>query len=154
MKLKEIIEILDSDNEQQMANAQVSIVTTPSAAFVSKDSKPEIEAERVGLVLTKGTVQASDSTSSSPLMALETDQSVRDLSGKYILSWKVKVDIVEHLSEVPKRWPVPPEDKTVAYVVDLNNDARWNEWSSNNNKNIDTYLKQEVRFSESPFMKL
>lgn len=128
----------------------MSILTNPCTAFVTKE--PGIKAEKVNVASTKVAVQERDSTSSSTPTALEIDESVRDSSGKYILSRKVKVDVVERLSEVPKRWPIPPEDKTVAYVVDLNKDARWKKWSSENNKNIDAFMKQEVLFS--PFMKL
>ena len=42
------------------------------------------------------------------------DESAKDSEGRYIVTKKVKVDSVEGLTEVPKRWPVPPEDTTVA----------------------------------------
>ena len=58
-------------------------------------------------------------------MAFEKAEKDRD--GKFILTKKVKVDAIESLSEVPKRWPIPPKNLNVAYVVDLNNDKRWKE---------------------------
>ena len=91
-------------------------------------------------------LQGSSSKSTS-------QQRSKDSEGRYIVTKKVKVDRVEHLSEVPKRWPVPPEDATVAYVIDLNEDKKWQEGTS---KNIafDRFLKQEVNcnvlFTSSP----
>ena len=62
------------------------------------------------------------------------------------MSKKVKVDGIEFLSEVPKRWPVPPEGTEIAYVLDLNKDKSWHEATGRNKiLQVDRFLKQEVR---------
>lgn len=72
---------------------------------------------------------------------LGIDESAKDSD----VTKKVKVDSIENLSEVPKQWPVPPENITVAYVINLNEDKRWWEGSSKE-KAFDQFLKQEVTF--------
>ena len=69
----------------------------------------------------------------------------KDRDGKFILMKKVKVDEIELLSEIPKRWLIPPKGLNVAYVVDLNNDKRWKEMDKM--KGLNRFLKQEVNVS-------
>lgn len=68
----------------------------------------------------------------------------KDKDRKFILTKKVKVDVIEPLPEVPKQWPIPPEGLNVAYVVDLNNDKRWKETVMDKKRGLDHFLKQEV----------
>lgn len=99
-----------------------------------EDLKPRIKGESSSTAAT---------TPSSPGFKVEINESAKDSEGRYIVTKKVKVDRVEYLSEVPKRWPVPPEDATVAYVVNLNEDRRWQE-GTGKDKAFDRFLKQEV----------
>jgi hypothetical protein len=67
----------------------------------------------------------------------------KDHEGRYIVTRKAKVDVVESLDEVPHCWPVPEVD--TAYVLDFADDAR----VSGRNvvkklKGLDTFLKAEV----------
>lgn len=79
-------------------------------------------------------------------MGLEVNESARDKDGKYIVKKKVKVDEIEFLSEVPKHWPVPPEDTEMAYVLDLDKDKRWHDLAMGNKKILlDHSLKQEAQ---------
>jgi hypothetical protein len=98
---------------------------------VGEELKPRVKGESLS------------TTTLSPGFKVEIDESAKDSEGRYIVTKKVKVDRVEYLSEVPKQWPVPPEDATVAYVVNLNEDRRWQE-GTGKDKAFDQFLKQEV----------
>jgi hypothetical protein len=95
------------------------------------------------------TRHASSSTTAAAPTVLEIDESARDKDGKYVLNQKVKVDSIEFLSEVPKRWPVPPEDTKVAYIINLSEDKKWKE-ATRKAKNLDHFLKQEVLYVFPP----
>ena len=144
----EVIELLDSDDDAPPIKPEIPTSTNP---ILSRSRKEDIKMEEVspisggeepGKPQIKG---ESSSTTMPPRFKFEIDESAKDSEGRYIVTKKVKVDRVEHLSEVPKQWPVPPEDATVAYVIDLNEDKKWQEGTS---KNIafDRFLKQEVMF--------
>ena len=73
------------------------------------------------------------------------NEAAKDKLGRYIVTQKVKVDLIENLLEVPARWPIPPEEINTAYVIDLNNDKKWQELDTNNKKKrLDRFIKQEV----------
>jgi hypothetical protein len=73
------------------------------------------------------------------------DEAAKDKLGRYIVTQKVKVDSIENLSEVPARWPIPTLEGNTAYVIDLNNDKKWQELDTNNKKKrLDCFVKQEV----------
>ena len=73
-------------------------------------------------------------------------ESARGRDGKFMVTQKVKVDSIKNLLEVPARWPIPPEGVNTAYVIDLNNDKKWQELDTNTKKNLrlDRFIKQEV----------
>ena len=74
------------------------------------------------------------------------NEAAKDKLGRYIVTQKVKVDSIRNLSEVPARWPIPTlEGTNTAYVIDLNNDKKWQELDTNNKKKrLDRFVKQEV----------
>ena len=75
-------------------------------------------------------------------LEIAIEKAGKDRDGKFILTKKVKIDVIKHLSEAPKQWLIPPKSLSVAYVVDLNNDKRWQEVDKK--KGLDRFLKQEV----------
>ena len=123
-----VIELLsDSDDDIPTIKAEplpsmipISSKQIPSISKV--EEKPQIKLEST----------QSRSTTVTPLgFKLRIDESAKDSEGRYIVTKKVKVDSVESLSEVLKRWPVPPEDTTVAYVrINLSEDKRWQNGTS------------------------
>ena len=157
----EVIELLDSDDDIPPIKAE-TLVTLPSTIPISSSpglrSRKQLEdldikTEQVPPISEepkpqiKGESSLARSTAIMPL-GFRIDESAKDSDGRYIVTKKVKVDSVEGLSEVPKWWPVPPEDTTVAYVIDLNEDKRWQEGTSKE-KALDQFLKQEVVFTHT-----
>jgi hypothetical protein len=98
----------------------------------SKEFKPQIKGE-------------SMSTTMPPGFKFKIIKLAKDNEDRYIITKKVKVEKVEHLSEVPKQWLVSPEDATVVYVINLNEDKKWQEGTSKD-KAFDQFPKQEVMF--------
>ena len=133
----ELLSDLDDDIPTIKAEPLPSMIPISSKQIpsISKvEEKPQIKLESTQL----------RSTTVTPLgFKLRIDESAKDSEGRYIVTKKVKVDSVESLSEVPKRWPVPPEDTTVAYVINLSEDKRWQDGTSRE-KAFDQFLKQEV----------
>jgi hypothetical protein len=71
---------------------------------------------------------------------------VKDKDGRFVLTQKVKVDSIEKLTEVPARWPILPAGTNTAYVIDLNDDKKWQDLDVNSKKKkLDRFVKQEVR---------
>jgi hypothetical protein len=64
------------------------------------------------------------------------------MSGQFVITRKMKVDVVEHLNMIPARWPVPDVD--TAYVLDMSK-VKFPD-SSEKVKSLDAYLKLEVGF--------
>jgi hypothetical protein len=103
------------------------------------DSDDELEQLNAMKSVTMMTTTAAEKTASSSI------ETAKDRDGRYIVTQKVKVDSIENLLEVPARWPIPPEGINTAYVIDLNNDKKWQELDSNNKKkHLDRFIKQEV----------
>ena len=141
LKKVEVIELLDSDDEVPTIKAEILPHKIPMSTS-SGSEKQDIKMN------SQVTPPAPDSKELKPQIKsesfkLEINESAKDSDGRYIVTKKVKVNKVETLSEVPKRWPVPAEDLTVAYVIDLNEDQRWREGNSKD-KAFDQFLKQEV----------
>ena len=146
----EVIELLDSDDDAPTIKSEILASTIPTASKSRKEVSTPQAGISAGNELTpqiqfKG--EASSTTMPPPGLNLkfEIDESAKDDKGRYVVTKKVRVDRVEHLSEVPKWWPVPPEDATVAYVIDLNEDKKWQE-GTGKDKAFDRFLKQEVTF--------
>lgn len=125
------MEVLDSDDE--LLTAMKAIPTKDVQATAVSDTnhvarvKVECGAERMA-------------SSASGIK-----DATKDKDGRYIVTQKVKVDSIENLREVPSRWPIPPEGTSTAYVIDLNNDKKWQDLDTNNKKKgLDRFLKQEV----------
>ena len=118
------IEVLDSDDEPSTTKKAV-----PMKAVLFSDTrhvKVEHGAEKMASV-------ASSSNAT------------KDKLGRYIITQKVKVDLIENLLEVPTRWPIPLEGTNTAYIIDLNNDKKWQELDTNSKKKqLDCFIKQEV----------
>ena len=109
------IEVLDSDDEHLAA---MKVVPTKAAIITTRPVKVESGAEK---------------------------EVAKDKDGRYIVTQKVKVDSIEHLHDVPARWPISPEGTNTAYVIDLNNDKIWQELDPNSKKKyLDRFIKQEV----------
>jgi hypothetical protein len=143
----EVIELLDSDDDAPTIKPEIPTSTNP---ILSRSRKENIKMEEVtpisGGEEPKPQIKGkSSSTTMPPGSKFEINESAKDSEGRYIVTKKVKVDRVERLSEVPKRWPVPPEDATVAYVIYLNDDKKWQE-GTGKNVAFDRFLKQEVKF--------
>ena len=158
----EVIELLDSDDdiiddiptikaEPHLGPSMMIPISSKQIPPISNselEEKPQIKLE---------STQSRSTTASGigarfgemTLFKLKIDESAKDSEGRYIVTKKVKVDSVEGLTEVPKRWPVPPEDTTVAYVINLNEDKRWRDGTSKE-KAFDRFLKQEVSISIFP----
>ena len=130
----EIIEVLDSDDE-----ISTTIKAVPmKAATGFSDPRP---------VTVKLEVESSDEkmTSSGTVTQAGSNEAAKDKDGRYIVTQKVKVDSIEYLQEVPARWPIPPEGINTAYVIDLNNDKKWQELDPNSKKKqLDSFIKREV----------
>lgn len=78
-------------------------------------------------------------------MASFINEAAKDKDGRYIVTKKVKVDSIENLQEIPTRWPITPEGNNTAYVINLNNDKKWQELDPNcKKKHLDRFIKQEV----------
>lgn len=127
-----VIEVLDSDDENSKAMATSSI---KPASNLNQHMKAE-------LVGSHEKVASESSRDTLPV----ADGAVRDKDGRFVLTQKVKVDYIEKLTEVPARWPIPPDDGTnTAYIIDLNNDKKWRELDTNSKKKrLDRFVKQEV----------
>ena len=118
------IEILDSDDESMKA------IPTKAIAFTDTRPVPPVKVE----------IDAEKMVTSSNEAA-----AAKDKDGRYIVTQKVKVDSIENIQEVPARWPIPPEGSNMAYVIDLNNDKKWQELDPNSKKKqLDRFIKQEV----------
>lgn len=97
-------------------------------------------------------IVASAESGDSKMVASSTNEAAKDKDGRYIVTQKVKVDSIENLQEVPARWPIPPEGINTAYVIDLNNDKKWQELDPNiKKKQLDRFIKQEVCPTYSSF---
>jgi hypothetical protein len=149
----EVIEVFDSDNDSdvQVPTINLKAEILPISIPNSPRSKPQtIKALANKVTVTpvseelKPPIKDESSIPTESEFKLEINESAKDSDGRYIVTKKVKVDGVEVLSEVPKRWPVPPEDTTVAYVINLNEDKRWRESKDKGHKGFDPFLKQEV----------
>jgi hypothetical protein len=115
-------EDLDSDDDPPPA---VPMRAVPAATF------PDVKVERGG-----------------EKIASSGNDAAKGKDGRYMVTQKVKVDLIENLHEVPARWPIQPEGINAAYVLDLNNDKRWWELDTNSKKKrLDRFLKQEVCFT-------
>jgi hypothetical protein len=140
-----VIELLDSDDEYSKATSTIeSLTTAMSLKPASNPSQPErMAAVKVEQGLSHGHEKVASGESSSDR---SVDNAMRDKDGRFILTQKVKVDFIEKLTEVPARWPIPPDDGTnTAYVIDLNNDKKWRELDVNSKKKrLDRFVKQEV----------
>ena len=110
------IEVQDSDDEHLTAMKAIQV---PATGF---SNTRDVKVERGNL-----------------------NEAAKDKLGKYILTQKVKVEKIENLLEVPPRWPIPMLEGSTAYVIDLNNDKKWQELDANNKKKrLDRFVKQEV----------
>jgi hypothetical protein len=157
----EVIELLDSESDDDILIDDISTIKAeplpgPSMSPISESSTgkqipPIFELEEKPQIKLESTqsrsITGTDMTvTTMPLgFKLRIDESAKDSEGRYIVTKKVKVDSFEVLSEVPKRWPVPPEDTTVAYVINLSEDKKWRDGTSKE-KAFDRFLKQEVTF--------
>ena len=105
--LNTAIDILDSDDESPtaMETAPMKAATAFSNMIIGPVKVESSGAEKM--------------TSSN--------EAARDKDGRYRVTQKVKVDLIEKLWEVPACWPIPSEETTTAYVIDLNNDKKWQE---------------------------
>jgi hypothetical protein len=74
------------------------------------------------------------------------DKEVKDKDERYMITQKVKVDFIEYLTEVPACLLIPPEGMCdTTYVIDLNNDKKWQELDmKSKKKRLDCFLKHEV----------
>ena len=108
----------------------------PSSTTPAADTKDRLH---------KSKASNAEKTTTDTNLEVVIQNMEKDRDGKFILTKKVKVDEIELLSEIPKRWPIPPKGLNVAYVVDLNNDKRWKEMDKM--KGLDRFLKQEVNVS-------
>jgi hypothetical protein len=152
---KEVIEISDSEDElpnrlvkkmkmepeETALNASIAMMRTGTEPKLSESSTLVTNTEDASSHESKVS-DAEKRTITDTNLELAVGKAEKDRDGKFILTKKVKVDEIEHLSEVPKRWPIPPKGLNVAYVVDLNNDKRWKELDKK--KGLDRFLKQEV----------
>ena len=128
-----VVEVLDSDDEPLeaiTANIQVSTTEIPLKFASNPNQHIKVKQKMV---------------SSSDKLPAAVDGVERDKDGRFVLSQKVKVDVVEKLTEVPARWPIPPAGVNTAYVIDLNDDKKWCELDMNSKKKrLDRFVKQEV----------
>ena len=128
------IEVQDSNDEHPTAMKAIpsptkAIPAQATAFSDTKDVKVERGTEKISLITSPGNL----------------DEAEKDKLGRYIVTQKVKVDLIENLLEVPARWPIPPEGTNTAYVIDLNNDKKWQELDTNSKKKrLDHFTKQEV----------
>lgn len=148
-RTKEVIELSDSENElrsmKKMKIEDNALITMHIGAGLGPKppSTPVTDTNLKDTSLHKSKVsEAEKRTITDKNLEIAIENAEKDKDGKIILTKKVKVDAIEPLSEVPKRWPIPPEGLNVAYVVDLNNDKRWKD--SEKKKGLDRFLKQEV----------
>ena len=125
--LDTVIEVLDSDDERPTTKKAVPM----KAVLFSDTRRVKVEC---------GTEEMVSSASSSRF-----NEAIKDKLGRYIVTQKVKVDLIENLLEVPTRWPIPPKGTNTTYVIDLNNDKKWQELDTNSKKKrLDCFIKQEV----------
>ena len=140
---------MDSDDEIPIVKKEPFFRTTIPQNVPSESSNQVVKVEQNILASEKTKLRTEDASSSSTTVVspvvFEIDESAKDQSGKYILSKKAKVEEVMVLSEVPKRWPVPPKNTSVAYVINLDEEKRWREAAGK--KNINRFLKQEVFYT-------
>jgi hypothetical protein len=138
-----VIELLSDSDDDIPSFPTIKAEPLPSMIPISSKQIPSIsEVEEKPQIKLEST-QSRSTTVTPSGFKLRIDESAKDSEGRYIVTKKVKVDSVESLSEVPKRWPVPPEDTTVAYVINLSEDKRWQDGTSKE-KAFDRFLKQEV----------
>jgi hypothetical protein len=133
-----VIELLSDSDDNIIDNIPTINLKADSETppiQVSKELKPQPEIKLESAQLKSTTMPLG--------FKLRINESAKDSEGRYIVTKKVKVDSIEGLSEVPKRWPVPPKDTTVAYVINLSEDKRWRDGTSKE-KAFDRFLKQEV----------
>ena len=117
------IEVLDSDDE---CLTVIKAIPTKTATVVSNTRPVKVK---------RGAEK----------MASSSNEAVKGRDGRYIVTQKVKVDLIENLQEVPVCWPIPPEGTNTAYVIDLNNDNKWQELDPNSKKKqLDRFIKKEV----------
>jgi hypothetical protein len=125
------IEVLDSDDEHP----------TAMKAVPTKDSDPTMDA----FAFSDTRPVTVKVESGSKKMASSSNEAAKNKDGRYIVTQKVKVDSIKNLHEVPTRWPITPEGTNTAYVIDLNNDEKWQKLDPNSKKkHLDRFIKQEV----------
>jgi hypothetical protein len=130
----EIIEIIDSSDEDKTTATQVKV--EPRDMPAAGKSKG-IDDSKSRLRLIDCRIIAADSPSHEGLK--------KDALGRVVVTRKMKVDAVEHLQEIPSRWPVPTVD--TAYVLDFSDDMRLLDQSGTAKgkpKGLDAFLKAEV----------
>ena len=120
------IESLDSDDEcLTVIKAIPTKTTTAVSNTVTRPVKVKSGAEK--------------------MVSSGNDSAVKGRDGRYIVTQKVKVDSIKNLQEVPVHWPIPPEGTNTAYIIDLNNDKKWQELDPNSKKKqLDRFIKKEV----------
>jgi hypothetical protein len=134
------IEVLSLDSDDEYPTATKAIPTKAAAAFGTSLRSVTSQAVKVQV----------ESGADSEKMALSINEAAKDKDGRYIVTQKVKVDSIKYLQEVPARWPIPPEGTNTAYIIDLNNDKKWQEMDTNSKKKqLDSFIKREVRFTYS-----
>lgn len=128
------IEVQDSDDKHPTAMKAIpsptkAIPARATAFSDTKDVKVERGTEKISLITSPGNL----------------DEAEKDKLGRYIVTQKVKVDLIENLLEVPARWPILPEGINTAYIIDLNNNKKWQKLDTNSKKKqLDRFIKQEV----------
>ncbi|KAJ8514202.1 hypothetical protein ONZ45_g8232 [Pleurotus djamor] len=88
------------------------------------------------------TIVETRAVEDKPTLAELVAKAPKDDRGRYILTQKTRVDDYQLLDRIPERWPVPPQDKTVAYVVDASSDDRFAA-KVTPSVNADKFLKNE-----------
>jgi hypothetical protein len=141
-----VIEVLDSDDEHlNPTTVNLKLEVSTKATSLKPASNPN---QHMPVKFEQGpSHEKVASELSSDRSPVAVDGAVRGKDGRFVLTQKVKVDVIEKLTEVPARWPIPPDASgtNTAYVIDLNNDKKWQELDINSkNKKLDCFVKQEV----------
>lgn len=112
-----MVEVLDSDDE--CLEAKIIKAVTPLKPATNSNQYIKVE---------QGHKKVESSKSSDSLRSPVTvvvDGAVRGKDGRFTVTQKVKVNVIEKLTEVPACWPIPPAGTNTAYVIDLNDDKKW-----------------------------
>lgn len=139
--IKEEIELPDSESDDEVRPTK-KMKMEETAPFTPMCIGTGPNPSSMPVTDTEKAFDAEKRTIAGTNLEIAIENAEKDRDGKFILTKKVKVDVIESLSEVPKRWPIPPIGSNVAYVIDLNNDKRWKEVEKK--KGLDRFLKQEV----------